>query len=275
MSITEWKWRTRDGLESYARGWTVEKPKAVICLLHGHGEHVNRYNHVGQAFNDAGFALQGFDLRGHGRSAGQRGHIPSYESLLNDISDFLADAQKRYPGLPLFIYGHSMGGNLVVNYVLRYPQGLQGAIVTGPWLRLAFEPPALQLTLGKMMNTLAPSFSQASGLDQAAISRDPEVVRAYAADPLVHNKISARLFTAIHQSGLWALEHAANLKIPMLLMHGGADRITSTGASQEFVAAAGSLITLRIWDGGYHEIHNDLEKVRVIRSMTDWLNEHL
>src|SRR5258706_12535354 len=106
MAIAEWKWKSRDGLELYARGWTAENPKAVVCLVHGHGEHVNRYNHVGQAFTEAGYALQGFDLRGHGRSAGQRGHTPSYQTLLVDISDFLADAQNRYPGLPLFLYGH-------------------------------------------------------------------------------------------------------------------------------------------------------------------------
>jgi len=275
MSITEWNWQTRDGLDAYARGWTIEKPRAVVCLVHGLGEHVKRYEHVGQAFNEAGFALQGFDLRGHGRSGGPRGHTPSYESLLNDIGDFVADAQKRYPGLPLFIYGHSMGGNLAANYVLRTPQGLQGAIITGPWLRLAFEPPALQLSLAKMMNTLVPAFSQASGLQQTAISRDPAVVQTYAADPLVHDKISARLFMVIYQSGLWALEHAADLKIPMLLMHGSADRITSAQASQEFAAAAGSLVTFRTWQDGYHEIHNDPEKAQVIQSMVDWLNGHL
>lgn len=275
MSIIEWKWQTRDRLELYARGWTTEKPKAVVCLVHGHGEHVNRYNHVGQAFTDAGFALQGFDLRGHGRSAGQRGHAPSYESLLDDISDFLKDAQKRYPALPLFLYGHSMGGNQVINYALRYPQGLQGLIVTSPWLRLAFEPTPVQLTLAKVMNTLAPSFSQASGLEQAAISRDPETVEAYAADPLVHEKITARLFTVIHENGLWALEHAAGLKVPTLLMHGSADRIASAEASKEFAATAGKMVTLRIWEGFYHETHNDPEKADVIQSMIIWLNEHL
>lgn len=275
MAIAEWKWKSRDGLELYARGWTAENPKAVVCLVHGHGEHVNRYNHVGQAFTEAGYALQGFDLRGHGRSAGQRGHTPSYQTLLGDISDFLADAQNRYPGLPLFLYGHSMGGNQVINYALRYPQGLKGVIATSPWLRLAFEPTPLKLTLAKVMNAIAPSFSQPSELDQAAISRDPEIVSTYAADPLVHDKISARLFTVMHANGLWALEHAAGLKVPMLLMHGSADRLSSAQASKEFAETAGKMVTLRIWDGFFHETHNEPEKADVIQSMIDWLNEHL
>ncbi len=275
MATTEWNWKSRDGLELYARGWMAEKPKAVVCLVHGHGEHVDRYNHVGRAFTNAGYTLQGFDLRGHGRSSGQRGHTPSYQSLLDDVDDFLADARKRYPGLPLFLYGHSMGGNQVINYALRYPQNLKGVIATGAWLRLAFEPSPVQLTLAKVMNAIAPSFSQPSGLEQAALSRDPEVIRAYAADPLVHEKISARLFTVMYANGLWALAHAAELKVPMLLMHGSADRLTSVDASREFSRRAGEMVTLRIWDGFYHEIHNEPEKAQVIQRMIDWLNEQL
>src|SRR6478609_4587987 len=101
MPIAEWKWATRDGLQIYARSWTPEEaPKAVICLLHGHGEHIQRYDHVGQAFATAGYALQAFDLRGHGQSDGPRGHTPSYDNLIHDIADFLGDIQKRHPNLP-------------------------------------------------------------------------------------------------------------------------------------------------------------------------------
>ena len=255
LQTLEWNWKSRDGLKMVSYLWAPENPpRALVCLVHGHGEHIHRYQHVGEAFAQAGYVLAGFDLRGHGLSGGQRGHTPSYENLLNDIGDFLADAQNRYPGLPVFLYGHSMGGNQVINYALRYPQGLKGVIVTGPWLRLAFEPGAMQLILAQAMNTIAPAFSQASGLEQAAISSDPEIVRVYAADPLVHEKITARLFTVMHSSGRWAIEHAADLKVPMLLMHGSADRLTSPAASKEFAGRAGKIVTLRIWDGLFHEI---------------------
>jgi alpha-beta hydrolase superfamily lysophospholipase len=273
MSTIEWTWKSRDGLELAARGWTPEKTKAIVCLVHGHGEHIGRYRHVGEALAKAGYMLLAFDLRGHGLSGGQRGHAPSYESLMDDISDLLTEARKRYPGLPMFLYGHSMGGNQVINYTLRHPEDLKGVIATGPWLRLAFEPTAVKLTLAKVMNSIAPSFSQPSGIEQAALSRDPEIVSAYAADPLVHDKVSARLFTVLHANGLWALEHAADLKIPLLLMHGSADRLTSLVASKEFAAAAGSKITLRIWDGFYHEVHNEPEKAEVIKAMIDWLDQ--
>jgi alpha-beta hydrolase superfamily lysophospholipase len=244
-------------------------------LVHGHGEHVNRYHHVADVFTKAGYAMQGFDLRGHGQSAGQRGHTPNYESLMNDITDFIADAQKRYPGLPVFLYGHSMGGNQAINYVLRSPQGLKGVIATGPWLKLAFDPPAAQVMAAKVLNTIVSSFSLTSTLDQGSLSHDPEVVSKYATDPLVHDKISVRLYSGIYESGLWALEHAAELKIPLLLMHGSDDKITSAPASQEFAAKAGKLVTLRIWDGLYHELHNEPEKAEVIQTMVDWLDKQM
>jgi alpha-beta hydrolase superfamily lysophospholipase len=259
----------------YARSWKPENPKAVVVLVHGHGEHINRYQHVAEAFTGAGYALQGFDLRGHGQSAGQRGHTPAYDNLMEDIADFIADAQKRYPGLPVFLYGHSMGGNQVINYVLRFPQGLKAVIATGPWLKLAFDPPAFQAWMAKVINGLAPAMSFDSTLDQSFLARDPEVVRKYATDPLVHPKISARLVNGISDNGLWALEHAAELKIPMLLMHGSGDKITSAPASQEFAKKAGQLVTLRIWDGFYHEIHNEPEKAEVLKVMVDWLDQHL
>ena len=105
MNIFDWKWKSRDGLELYARGWKPEAPKAVVVLVHGHGEHVNRYNHVADAFTKAGYAMQGFDLRGHGQSAGQRGHTPNYESLMNDITDFIGDAQGVTPACPSSFMG--------------------------------------------------------------------------------------------------------------------------------------------------------------------------
>ncbi len=275
METYEWKWESRDGLDLYAKGWKPEKPTAVIVLIHGHGEHINRYEHVAAALNAAGYALQAFDLRGHGQSAGLRGHTPSYEHLMNDIADFIGDAQKRYPALPVFLYGHSMGGNQVVNYALRSPGVLKGVIATGPWLKLAFDPPAAQVLVAKLLNNIAPTVSLSSGLSQSALSRDVDVVHKYAIDPLVHDKISVRLYTGMYGNGLWALEHATGLKIPMLLMHGSADKLTSAPASQEFARKAGSLVTLKIWDGYFHEIHNEPEKVEVIQTMVDWLDKNI
>ncbi|RME89855.1 MAG: alpha/beta hydrolase [Anaerolineae bacterium] len=276
MHSVERNLRTRDGLNLFVQEWAPDsKPRAVVCLVHGHGEHVGRYAHVAEALTAAGFALHGFDQRGHGRSEGARGHTPSYDALLDDIEDFLAQVAENQPNLPRFLYGHSMGGNLVINYALRRRPSLAGVIATGPWLRLAFEPPRLKVTLGMAMNRILPGFTQTSGLETAALSRDPDVVRAYENDPLVHDKISARLFVSMYESGLWALEHAAEFPLPLLLMHGTADRLTSAQASEEFARRADERVTLRLWEGWYHEIHNEPEKEEVFQVMVAWLSEHL
>ena len=269
-------WQNQKGLNFYVQGWEPEqKPKAVIALVHGFGEHTGRYAHVGEAFNKAGYILIGFDLRGHGKSGGARGHTPSYDALMDDIADFIKFIETRYPGLPRFLYGHSMGGNQVLNFCLRRKPDVVGVIATGAWLKLAFDPASLQIMLGKVMNNIAPGFTQKSTLDTAALSHDQKVVDAYINDPLVHSKISARLFVGIYESGLWALDHAGEFSVPLLLMHGTDDRIISFAASAEFAKRAGKIVTWHPWDGLYHEIHNEPEKAEVIKTMIGWLDTQL
>jgi alpha-beta hydrolase superfamily lysophospholipase len=267
MKTFEWQWKSFDGLDMFARGWVPEEdPKAVVCLVHGLGEHIGRYEHVGAVFAAAGYALLGFDLRGHGKSGGPRGYTPSYDAVLDDITAFIKQARERYPAKPCFLYGHSLGGNLVLNYALRRKPDLKGLIATGPWLKLAFQPPAFKVVLGRTMNKLAPGFSQASELDTAALSHDPKVVEAYIKDPLVHDKISARLFVSTYDSGLYAFDHAAEFPLPLLLMHGADDRITSAGA------AAPKYVTTRLWEKCLHEIHNEFVQGEVLKTMVAWLD---
>lgn len=273
MKTFEWEWKSFDGLTMYSKGWAPKKePKAVICLVHGLGEHIGRYEHVGVAFSSAGYALLGFDLRGHGKSGGPRGHTPSYDALMDDIATFISLAKERYPGKPCFLYGHSLGGNLVLNYVLRRKPELQGIIATGPWLKVAFEPPAIKVMLGRFMDKVGPGFSQPSELDASALSRDAQVVKAYINDPLVHDKISARLFVSAYEAGLYAFDHAAEFPLPLLLMHGTADRITSTEATRQFGAAVPKSVTTRMWEGCFHEIHNEPEQAEVLKTMVSWLD---
>jgi alpha-beta hydrolase superfamily lysophospholipase len=276
MQHTEGTIQTRDGIRLYTQEWAPESGiKAAVCLVHGLGEHSGRYAHVAAVFTENGYALEGYDLRGHGRSGGARGNTPSYDALMQDIGLVLEKTQARYPGTPVFLYGHSLGGNQVLNFALLHKPNVAGIISTGPWLRLAFDPPVLQVTLGKIMNSLYPSFTQANGLETAALSRDVQVVQKYETDPLVHDRISARLFVSSYQSGYWALELASRFGYPLLLMHGGADRITSAEASREFAGKAGDCCTFKIWEGFYHEIHNEPEQANVLKVMLDWLNERL
>ncbi len=265
---------TIDGLELFTQGWKTEtEPKGVICLVHGLGEHSSRYAHLADVLVKAGYPLLTFDLRGHGRSGGKRGHIPSYQIFLDDVKLLLGEAKKRYPHAPKFLYGHSMGGGLVLNYALRRQTPLAGVIATGPALRLGFEPPAIQVALAKLMDSIWPAFTQPSDLDTKALSRDPEVVRRYEEDPLVHDRVSARSFSGFYQAGLWALEHAEEFSVPLLLMHGSEDRLTSPGASQTFADRVGQGCTFKRWEGLYHEIHNEPEQQQVFDFLLRWLQQ--
>lgn len=280
MSRIEFTRTTPDGQELYYQGWApAGEPKGVVCLVHGLGEHAGRYAHVGEALNDAGYALLGFDQRGHGKTPGKRGVTPPFGLLMDDIGLLLDEATKRFPGTPRFLYGHSMGGNWVLNYALRRKPAIAGVVSTSPGLRTAFKPPAAQVLAGKVLYRAAPAFVMPNGLNLNSISRDPATIAAYQADPLVHDKMSARLGMDILQQGEWAIEHATEFPpIPLLLVHGACDQITSAPATEEFAkkARAGSLspsVTLKLWPECYHETHNDPEKAEVIAYMIAWLDE--
>ncbi len=273
MKHFEFDWKTNDGLEINAQGWEPEgERKAIVCLVHGLGEHSGRYEHVAAFFTRAGYALVAFDHRGHGKSQGKRGHTPTYGILLDDISLHLEYAHNRYPNEPRFLYGHSLGGGLVLEYVLRLQPDLPCVIATAPSLRPAFEPPVIKLALGKFLCRLWPSIALSNELDPDGLSHDPDVVRAYKDDPLVHDRISARLGIGLLEHGLWALEHASDLSMPLLLMHGGSDPITSSQASREFAEKAGELCSLKIWEGLYHELQNEPEQNQILAYMVKWLD---
>jgi acylglycerol lipase len=270
-----------DGLSLYFQGWEPEDdPTAVVCLVHGLGEHSGRYAHVAAALNGAGYALLGFDLRGHGRSGGPRGHSPMCAAMLDDVDQLLVEAAARYPGRPRFLYGHSLGGGLVLCHALQCcssisgqsPLDVAGVIATGPTLRTAFAPPGWKVALGKVTYNLAPAMSMPNGLDRSALSRDPLVVESYNSDPLVHDRLSARLGMDILRNGERALEHAGRFPVSLLLMHGADDRITSAEASREFAQRSNGKCTLKIWDGLYHEIHNEPEKHEVLEYMIRWMD---
>jgi acylglycerol lipase len=275
MQHIEFAQQAPDGIQLYFQGWQPEiPPKAVICLVHGLGDHSGRYAHVAAALNDAGYAMLGFDLRGHGKSGGPRGHTPSYDTLIDDIGRLLAEAAVRYPDLPRFLYGHSLGGNLVLNYALRRKPQIAGVVATSPAIRTASPPPSSQITLAKIMNRIQPGMQMANGLALDGIARDPEVIRAYTNDPLVHNKISVRLALEMLQAGEWALAHAAEFPLPLLLTHGSADQITSAPASAEYAKKVPGDCTFKLWDGFYHETHNEPEKAEVLSFIIDWLQQH-
>jgi len=248
--------------------------RAVIILVHGHGEHIQRYIHWADLFNKENLGFTGVDLPGHGRSDGKRGHIQSFTVYHEMINVLINECKKTFPDTPVFIYGHSLGGLIVLDYLLRKHPAVMGSIVTSPTLRIGFEPEKYKLVLASIMKYIIPGLSQPTGLPVDFLSRDKDVVKNYKNDPLVHGEMSVSLFNGMMSNAKKALLHASDLKVPLLLIHGSDDRITSPEGSREF-ASKTRRAELKIWDGGYHELHNDLCRNEVMAHIISWINSKL
>jgi len=240
------------------------------------GEYSRRYEKtvVPSLLQDACSVIS-YDQFGHGRSDFKKGDHPGYKYLLDSIDQMISKAALLFPSIPIFLYGHSMGGNLVINYALRRKHELTGVIATSPFLRLAFDPPAWKMLFGRLIRKVYPSLTMSNELDIRALSKDPVEIEAYKNDPLIHDRISPRYSLDFIKSGAWALTHASSLKTAMLLIHGSEDRITSSLASKEFADHAGSLATYIAVKDGYHELHHDFEKQEVLDSICLWINKRI
>lgn len=267
------KWQADDGITLAARYWAPDAdPRGVVALVHGHGEHSGRYAPVAAFLAERGLATIALDQRGHGESGGKRGHSPSYDHLMNDIERLIIEGRTRVPDGPLILYGHSMGGAEVLNFVLRRNPSAAGIIVTAPLLKVAFEPPAWKIALGRGMQRIWPSLTQPTGLPPVDLTRDAAVVRAYEDDPLVHDRMSARLFVDLMAAGAYAIEHAPTFPAPLFLAHGTADRLTAAPATETFAQRMGSGCTLKLYDGWYHELHHEPEKQTFFDDLAAWMD---
>jgi alpha-beta hydrolase superfamily lysophospholipase len=267
---------TGQGRKLYAQTWSPASDiKAVVTLIHGFGEHCLRYKPYISYFIDAGIAFFGYDQQGHGQSEGKRGTILSYESLLDDVEAAIQKTRELFPNIPHFIYGHSMGGGVALNYLLRRSPELTGGIITSPWLALTKEPSKVLKNLVAVLQKYLPNVTINSGLDTKYISTVEKEVEKYNADSLNHGRISFRLFYEINRSGLWAIENTGKLKIPILLMHGLADQITSPDASQKASLGNPEYIDFKRWEGKYHELHNESNRPEIAAFVMDWINNKL
>jgi alpha-beta hydrolase superfamily lysophospholipase len=276
MQTTESKLGGSGGIELFVQVHRPDgRPRAALAILHGHGEHSGRYQNVFAYFVPRGYAAYAFDLRGHGRSAGQRGFVRDWGEYRGDCQAFLEFLRQEDPGLPVFLYGHSLGGLIALDFALRRPNGLRGAIISGPILGPP-NVPAILLQISKLLSSVAPTFSMNTQLDATTLSRDPEVVRAYVQDPLVHSKGTARFGTEMTRAVEWVHEHAGEWKLPLLIICGADDRLVPPADSLRFFERAGVSDKRRIaYPGGFHEPHNDIDRSVVFADIEHWLEEHL
>jgi alpha-beta hydrolase superfamily lysophospholipase len=273
--VVETYQKNAKGLQLYKRSWPIDQPQAVMALFHGQGEHIGRYDHVAAWFNAQGIAVFGMDHQGHGKSDGSRGHAANLQVLLDDIQAHVTELRAAYPDTPLFVYAHSMGGQLLLNTALRGMLdnlNVRGLITTGPWIRLAFEAPAIKILAGKLLKSILPGLTMPTGLTAKYVSRDPAEVQKYLNDPLNHGKVSAAGGMALLEGADYLNKYRGNIPFPMLIMHGTADKLTSQPASKEFADRLVGDVTYRAWDGLYHEIHNEKERELVFQAVLEWIN---
>jgi len=273
--------KTEDQLNLVWQSWTPVSPRGVVVIIHGLAEHSGRYQETAEFLSANGWAVYACDLRAHGLSPDPpksgRVHVNRFTDYFRDVDALTGLARANHQSLPLYILGHSMGGLISISYVLQKPEGLAGAIISSPALGTHpdFKPPLMLKLMVSVLSRLAPRLLVDSNLDTQAISRDPDVVRAYIDDPLISQKVSARWYGEIMKAIKLAHRNASRLRIPMLLMQSGADRLVDPDAPRRFSEAApDGLVELHVWEGLYHEMLNEPEKDRVRARLLEWLHTH-
>ncbi|QIZ33497.1 alpha/beta hydrolase [Saccharopolyspora sp. ASAGF58] len=267
----------------YWQSWTVDQPGSrgvqatgVVVLVHGVHEHSGRYRRVAERLNAAGYAVYAIDHPGHGRSPGTRGNIGSMAAAVAGVDLLARLAGQRHEDVPLFVYGHSLGGLISLQYLTGTPlDRIVGAVISAPALNTGAVS-AVEKVISPLLSKLLPDLGVRS-LDANTISRDPEVVRDYRTDPLNHaGKMRARTAVEIMLAVEAMPQRLASLTMPLFVLHGGADRLMPPAASELVrTHARSSDLTLRVYEGLYHEAHNEPEREQVLDEIVDWLDAHL
>lgn len=262
--------------------WDLEDAEGIVCIIHGIGEYAGRYERMAGKLREAGYAVFSMDLRGHGKSSGKRGHCAPRETIRRDIDELISAAEGAYPGRPLILYGHSMGGNIALDYRKRGACNYKPAayVISAPWVQLVRPIPAYQYAAVKLLAKIIPSFTISSGVSAGELG-NPKTVGDYERDPLIHKKISLlcalegfEIGSALAEGRL--ADNGGAQGIPMLLMHGTGDKICSIKGSEKIAAL--ETCDYIPWEGLYHEIHNggaESSGDEVIETMIRWIQEHL
>ncbi|HPC48165.1 MAG TPA: lysophospholipase [Deltaproteobacteria bacterium] len=266
------------GLSLFWKAWIPHgQARAVVHLIHGYAEHVDRYANVVEALVPAGYAVLGNDHRGHGRSAGRRGHVRRFQDFVEDEHRFCTEViRSRIPGVPRFVLGHSMGSLIALNYVEQRPDDVKGLVLSGTGSAPGTDIPRFLVTLTRILSSLLPSIHVKSPLPPEFISRDPDVVKAYVEDPLVYNVITPRLAHEMNRAVVQGAANAHSITVPVLIQLGSRD--TAFSGQKELYEMIGSGDkTFRLYEGLKHEVYNELpeDRARVLADLRSWLDAHL
>ncbi len=274
---TEGHFKTRDGVTLLERRWDPEgERRGHLVLLHGYGEHCGRYGHVADALNRIGLAVYTYDQRGHGRSPGRRGYIRDFERLVDDLGDFLDHLGDRLDDAPRFVMGHSMGGLVLTRYVQTRSLAVRGLVFSSPFLAINDDVSPVLIALAGVLGTLTPWLPVAS-MDTTGLDRDADVVAAYENDPLVfHGRILARTGAQLNATIRRARAEFEAINHPLYVIHGADDRLVpAEGSRLLYDRCTADDKTQRIYEGGYHELLNDLDRDTVLTDLCAWLEARL
>jgi alpha-beta hydrolase superfamily lysophospholipase len=277
MIHNDGKFTAADGLNLYFQSWQPEgTARAVLAIVHGFGEHSGRYMNIINKMLPAGFAVYGFDHRGHGQSEGKRGYITRWAEFREDVRLFLQMIRNQEKNLPIIMLGHSMGGLIVLNYLLiNQEENITAVVASSPLLAQPAISPVL-VFISRILSRLWPGFSIDTGLDVNTISRDKEVVSAYLQDPLVHSMASARFGTELASVIEWTQAHTGDFKFPILIYHGKSDQLVPFQGSRDFYNNLKiNDKRFNLYEQAYHETHNDIEKEIVLKDLQEWIEQHL
>jgi alpha-beta hydrolase superfamily lysophospholipase len=258
----------------FEQSWTQESPSAVVLLVHGYAEHSARHAPAALHLARRGYAVQSFDLRGHGRSQGKRCFVSAFDEYLDDTEAILVKAKGRWPGLPVFLLAHSLGGLIASLLVVDERSEVSGLILSAPSAKLGRDYSPFKIRASLALGRAFPHLPLVR-FKSSSVSRDPAVVKAYEDDTLVyHGRIPARTASEIVRAVRRLRANAERISIPLLVMHGSRDQVADAGGSRDLHERAGSFDkSLRIWDGLWHEIMNEPERDAVLKEMSDWLDE--
>jgi acylglycerol lipase len=268
--------KAADGLTLHTMDAPVSGAKANVYIVHGIGEHIGRYTHVAQYLNGRGYSVFGHDHRGHGRSEGERVVFSSFDVPVRDLKARIDDVRANYPGLPLFIYGHSMGSLITTLYLQQNQAAVDGWMSSGSplWIDQAVPAPVRLLLRG--LSRVVPKLGVIP-VNAELISRDPAVVAAYNADPYVnHEKVKLAMVTAFNRALEQARGGLGHITIPTLILYGTADTLTPPKGSEILYEGIASADKERIpYDGLLHELHNEPEQDIVLARVGEWLDAHI
>jgi alpha-beta hydrolase superfamily lysophospholipase len=261
----------------YERWWRPQpEPKAGIVLVHGLAEHSGRYVSTVQHLARHGYAVDAFDLRGHGKSSGVPLYVRSFDEYLDDLDVFLDRVRARLPGRPLFLLGHSMGGVIAVLYAIDREPRVRGVVLSAPAVQLSNEGSPLLQKAAAAIARFLPKLNTIK-IDRNFISRDPAVVAAYDNDPMIYRKgILLKTGSELVRAGRSIREQPIRFSLPVLILQGTGDRITEPeGARRLYDSVASADRTLKLYEGLYHEIMNEPEKEQVLQDIVEWLDNHI